>query len=171
MAAGWMSDGGKLEIATSIKPEPVNIHGPEPYPDTHETTNPLMLGYRQTSLDTRLGSLCDVVLQTVVDDEKYGFIHAASGARDATDNGSSLGDYTRGAALGHGRLWQLRQHEHHWSVISPLHRTHPRTHTDQTPNLGAEQIPSRRGAGASCLHGAVTLLPLPHSPIKPSRCI
>ncbi|KAK1773677.1 hypothetical protein QBC45DRAFT_490258 [Copromyces sp. CBS 386.78] len=60
------------------------------------------------------GALCDVLLQTVLDDEKYGFNHAASGARDATDNGSSLGDYTRGAALGHGRLWQLRQHEHHW---------------------------------------------------------
>ena len=147
-----------ISAATSIGSEPVNLHGLEPCLDTHETTNSLTLGYHQTSLDTRLVPMCDVLLQTVLDDEKYGFIHAASGGRDATDNGSSLGDCTRGAALGHGRLWHLCQHEHHWSVTSPLHRTHPHNTPTKPQIWGPSRSPSRRAAGVkqghSCLDGA-----------------
>ncbi|EGZ78343.1 hypothetical protein NEUTE2DRAFT_135333 [Neurospora tetrasperma FGSC 2509] len=132
MAVGWSSDGEKVKNihdglchpssfqrafhsmllsrgrAKSLEPEPVKVQGPKACPDTHETINSVHVRLSANLNGYETGSLSDVGLQTVLDDDNYMFVHAVSGARDDPGNGSSLGDYTRGAALDHGRLLQLR---------------------------------------------------------------
>ncbi|KAK3489286.1 uncharacterized protein B0T23DRAFT_198109 [Neurospora hispaniola] len=94
--------------AKSLEPEPVKIQGPKGmpgYPRDHQSVH-VRLSANLNGYET--GSLSDVGLQTVLDDDDYMFVHAVSGARDDPGNGSSLGDYTRGAALDHSMSLQLR---------------------------------------------------------------